>query len=242
MSVDEFANAGNSNGNDMTVGARAWPSPLPGIDVWSVALTQPVIAVEALYRHLSAAEHARAARFGMPELRSRYIVGRATLRQLLGARLGCEPAHVDIRRERRGRPFAHDANGLDFNVSHTGNVGVFAFGTGVRIGIDVEHQARTLNLAGVARKFMSRSERDVLAQLDEDARRLALLRLWTCKEAMSKATGDALSAPFREINVIREGHLHLGGGPPPYTPADWQLAAVDGPADHLITVAQWTGR
>ena len=70
-----------------------------------------------------------------------------------------------------------------------------------RIGVDLERRDRTLNVEGVARKFMTPREQAALAVLEPDARRRALLRLWTCKEAMSKATGDALSAPFRRIDV-----------------------------------------
>jgi phosphopantetheinyl transferase len=52
----------------------------------------------------------------------------------------------------------------------------------------------------LARKFLTAGERSAIAALDDDARRRAFLRLWTCKEAMSRrpATG---SAPFREIGI-----------------------------------------
>ena len=65
---------------------------------------------------------------------------------------------------------------------------------GARVGVDVEHAGRAVNADGLARKFLCERERAALAPLDADARRGRFLRLWTCKEAMSKATGDALSA------------------------------------------------
>jgi phosphopantetheinyl transferase len=68
-----------------------------------------------------------------------------------------------------------------------------------------------------------------------------LLRLWTCKEAMSKATGDALSAPFQRIGIEAADVLRSVEGPPPYTPADWRLVAVDAPPDYFATVALWRG-
>ena len=88
-------------------------------------LARPAAEIRALAATLSPAERARSARFGRPELRDRYIVGRATLRILLGTRLGRAPADVEIGRGVRGRPYAADAAGLDFNVSHTEGVALF---------------------------------------------------------------------------------------------------------------------
>jgi hypothetical protein len=56
---------------------------------------------------------------------------------------------------------------------------------------------------------------------------------------MSKATGDALSAPFRRLEVSQSDGLALAAGPAPYTPADWALHAVDMPDGFLATVAVW---
>ena len=110
---------------------------------------------------------------------------------------------------------------------------------GMRIAVDVEHSQRRVNDDGLSRKFLSEREREALAPLAAEARRRGFLRLWTCKEAMSKATGDALAAPFRQLDVSRNGGLALVAGPPPYHPADWTLHALDMPDEFLATVALW---
>jgi phosphopantetheinyl transferase len=69
-----------------------------------------------------------------------------------------------------------------------------------------------------------------------------VLRLWTCKEAMSKATGDGLAAPFRALDVSNEGPPRVRDGPAPYRPADWQLHALEAPAGYLATLALWLVR
>jgi len=216
----------------------ALPSPHPGLDAWACELARSAGDIAALATVLSPEEHRRAARFGRPELRDRYIVGRATLRVLLGAKLALLPRSVVITRGKRGRPFVPNANGLDFNVSHTSGMALIATITQRRIGVDIEHGERQVNVAGVARKFMSAPEQSHLRALDEDAKRRALLRLWTCKEAMSKATGDALSAPFRKLDVATDT-LRLVDGPAPYEPAHWQLLALDVPGGYLATAAIW---
>jgi 4'-phosphopantetheinyl transferase len=224
-----------------TSAVTALAAPAPGVAAWMCSLTRPPEEIAILARLLSPAESARAARFGLASLRDRYVVGRATLRMLLGERLGVAPERIEIARGRRGRPFVADGDGLDFNVSHTGDVALFGITQQQRIGVDVERRDRSLNVDGVARKFMTAAEQAALAALAPDERRRTLLRLWTCKEAMSKATGDALSAPFRHIGIDTGPPLRGVEGPPPYAPADWRLVAVGTPAEYLATVALWRG-
>lgn len=217
----------------------ALDAPAPGVAAWSCELARTAADVALLARTLSDAEHARAARFGRPDLRDRYVVGRATLRAILGEALGVAPARVAILRGRRGRPMV-DGGEVDFNVSHTEGTAIFGLTRGARIGVDIEHRDRGLNVDGVARKFMSAREQAMLATLAGDDRRQALLKLWTCKEAMSKATGDALSAPFRKLDVVLEpAPPALADGPAPYDPAIWRLHSLAVPGGYLATVALW---
>ncbi len=221
---------------------RPLPSPAPGIDVWTCALTASPDALARLAAVLAPAERARAARFGAAALRDRYVVGRGMLRHVLGTRLALPPQHVDIRRGPRGRPYVAGVAGLDFNISHTGGFALIGMASAGRIGVDVEHESRVLNVAGVARKFMAASEQAMLETLDPDTRRRTLLRIWTCKEAMSKATGEALSAPFRRIAIALDGaDARVDTGPPPYEPRSWTLYAMRAPGDHLATIALWQG-
>jgi 4'-phosphopantetheinyl transferase len=187
---------------------------------------------------LSEPELARARRFGRTDLRDRYVVGRATLRAILGAALDVDPSRVTIVRGQRGRPMVEGGQ-LDFNVSHTLATAIFAVTRGARVGIDIEHRDRALNVDGVARKFMSPGEQAMLEGLAGDLRRHTLLRLWTCKEAMSKATGDALGAPFRKLDVVLEPAPRLRDGPQPYEPSRWRLLPVDISGGYLATVALW---
>ncbi len=222
-------------------GALAVPTPVTGLDLWSCALARSDGEVRDLAQLLSPAESARAARFGNDLLRNRYIVGRATLRLLLGRRLAVDPVQVPIKQGARGRPYVADADGLDFNVAHTDGFALIGMTRDRRIGVDIEHADRQVNVDGVARKFMSGNEREALALLTPDGRRRALLRLWTCKEAMSKATGDALSAPFREIDIATNARHQLVAGPSPYSPGAWELHAMTLPGAYFATVALWQG-
>jgi 4'-phosphopantetheinyl transferase len=219
-----------------------WETPQPivapdGVDLWIGRLDHGDEARALFASWLSDSERARAARFGTTALRERYIVGRGQLRYVLGRTLGIPPASVSIVRGRRGRPMI-DGSALDFNVSHTTGALLIGLVRNIRIGVDIERADREINTAGIARKFLSAAERNQLPA-DDDGARLRVLRLWTCKEAMSKATGDALSAPFRALVVEVDPALRLADGPPPYTPERWSLEAAAVPSDYLATVALW---
>ena len=56
---------------------------------------------------------------------------------------------------------------------------------------------------------------------------------------MSKATGDGLLAPFRDIDVDLTAAPRLVSGPAPYRPPAWTLIAAPVPEDHFATVALW---
>ena len=245
------AGAGFEQGGDLSLdenracGNAAWPrvdalpSSVPGTNLWWCTLDATADEIATWRMVLSDAERMRASRFGMPFLRARYVVGRTALRTVLARALGMAPSEVPIERGLRGRPRLRSDVGLDFNVSHTAGVALIGTTDAGRIGVDVERRDRPINVGGIARKFLTDSERADIASMDADAARRAVLTLWTCKEAMSKATGDALSAPFARIDVDCLHGRRVRDGPDPYRPADWTLDAADVPLDHIATVALW---
>ena len=246
VSVDDFPHPRNLDSARAARIGIALPRIAAGVALWWVALERPASEVAQLALTLSAEEIARAQRFGTEPLRQRWITGRASLRMLLGETLAVSPSEVALARGRRGRPLlAGRAAAIDFNVSHTRGMALIgiadALPAGMRIGVDVEHGERHVNVDGLARKVLTERERDALAPLAPDERRRGFLRLWTCKEAMSKATGDALSAPFRQLDVDTRNGLLLAAGPPPYVPKDWRLHPVAMPDGFLATVAFWQG-
>lgn len=218
----------------------------PGVTLWWCGLVRPPDELARLRRWLSAAESARAARFGTDGLRDRWIVGRASLRHLLGEALDVAPAAVAIVRGTRGRPeLADRASGIDFNVSHTHDVALFAIARsanlGTRVGVDVERADRNVGADRLARKFLTDREQSTLAVLQPGARQQLFLRYWTYKEAMSKATADGLVAPFRKLDVELGESPRLGAGPSPYVPEHWSLHRVAMPDGWFAALALWHG-
>lgn len=259
VSVDDFPQPGNADSSKDRRASTPYglentlqlPSVGNGISLWWTPLERPRDVVLELAELLSSEERMRAQRFGTESLRSRWIVGRSTLRTLLGQALGIPPSAVTLARGRRGRPQLAAPTGdlaagvaLDFNVSHTRGMALIGIATNLpaalRIGVDVEHGERLVNADGLSRKFLSPREQATLGPMTQDQRRREFLRLWTCKEAMSKATGDALSAPFRHLDIATSADgAALIAGPSPYLPANWTLHDAAAPDGFIATVAEW---
>ena len=170
-------------------------------------------AAGALARSLSAAERERAGRFRFERDRRRFIVARARLRELLGARLGVPPAAVELACGNNGKPAlagrcAHAR--WRFNVSHCDDLAVYAFSRSREVGIDVE-AIRPLPAADAiaAQVFSPRESEAYLAAAPRD-RPLAFFRCWTRKEAFVKALGVGLSARLDALDVS-EGRLGENG-------------------------------
>jgi 4'-phosphopantetheinyl transferase len=218
----------------MTYAPRELPAVADGLTLWWCGLEAPADAARDLAAALSPAE----------AMRHRWIVGRVALRTVLGGVLGIEPAAVPIVRGVRGRPeLQGGGTGLDFNVSHTDGfalIGVLQTpGRSQRLGVDVERRDRQVGVDRLSRRVLAPEEQHALADLPPDERRQRFLRYWTCKEAMSKATGDGLIAPFREIHVEPGALPRVVAGPRAYAPAAWSLHAAPVPSDHFATVALW---
>jgi len=237
LTLDE--NDAGSNAAAQLPRVQPLSSPTPECALWWCTLHADAAQLEACTNILSPAERARAARFGHPQLRDRYTIGRAALRKLLGQLLAVAPSDVPIVRGPRGRPqFDTDAS-LDFNVSHTGDAALIGCSRDARIGVDIERADRGINVAGIARKFLTAREREALPAQDADTARRSVLTLWTCKEAMSKATGDALTAPFAALDIDLRDGPRLRAGPGKYRPAAWSLHRADAPDGYIATVALW---
>ncbi len=241
MRLSEFDDCRNRDG---PLQPRAVATPAAGLSLWLCPLVAAATQLERLAATLSDAERQRAARFGTAELRSRYIVGRATLRSLLAAAMGRNAADVPLRRGSRGRPELDLPDPpLDFNVAHTRDVALIGFlrvGGRARVGVDIEHLDRQLGADRLARRYLTERERERFERLDADARRQRFIELWTCKEAISKATGAGLSAPMGKIGIELDDGPRLASGPPPYSPPDWELWPVRDIGGYVATAAIWT--
>lgn len=161
---------------------------------------------------LSWDEKDRASRYLTEESQLEFIYGRSILRQLIGVWLGAEPATLIFGYGPEGKPFLqspHTVESLQFNLSHSNGRFVIALCEGRRVGVDIERIRYEMDWLVVARRYYSSDELSYLLSIPEEQRASAFFRMWTCKEAFLKATGQGLIDHMAGIQV----RLHSGLDP-----------------------------
>jgi 4'-phosphopantetheinyl transferase len=179
----------------------------PDVEIVSVRLDVPADVCAGFWHLLSRDEQQRAERFRFVEHRQRYVVARASLRQLLAERLRIAPWEVELVANDYGKPSlasVHGSAGLDFNLSHSEALAVYAFTTGSSVGVDVELIRHVPDADDLADSFFSPGEAAALRAISPDRRSLAFLACWTRKEAFIKAVGFGLSIPLDAFDVTIE--------------------------------------
>lgn len=88
-------------------------------------------------------------------------------------------------------------------MSHSGSVVAVAIREGDEpLGVDVEAVSDAAGkLLEVAPDVLAAEERDAIDRLPHGERVAGLLRFWTRKEAVLKATGDGLRLPMRDLVI-----------------------------------------
>lgn len=138
-----------------------------------------------LLPRLAPPEQARYRSFGAERRRVGWLAGRALLLAALEQALGrVDPAALATAPEGGVR---YAAARLHLNLSHGGDWLAAAI-AGTPVGVDVE-EPRPRALVGEAARLFCPAEAAALASLPETERRVQFYRLWTLKEAASKAAG-----------------------------------------------------
>jgi phosphopantetheinyl transferase len=91
-----------------------------------------------------------------------------------------------------GKPVVVSVGELEFNLSHSHELAVYAFSMGRPVGVDVEYVRRELDCLGLARRFFPPQERVRLEAVRPELLTRAFLACWTRREALLKATGEGL--------------------------------------------------
>lgn len=199
----------------------ALPTPTE-VHVWIARLDLPSADLAGLTAATSRAERAQAARFWRREDGDRYLSSHGMLRLILAAYLACDPLSLQFTLGEHGKPALEDRS-LDFNLSHSGDMALIAIARNRRVGVDVEQLRLTMpGFDDVAGRVCTPDEMARLASLAQPERTHAFLRLWTRKEALSKATGEGIQGVMRGV---------------PSDTGRWTVQELNLPAGYVASVA-----
>ena len=160
------------------------------VQVW----VAPLEVTDARYADLAstlALEERRRADDLPPVLARRFVVARGILRDLLSGFTGTPAQKLKFEYGSAGKPSLanHDIN---FNISHSAELGLFAFAPDRAVGVDVENERPVRRLLDVAQRFMSEDEVRTLAATDPEQRDASFLKSWVVREARLKAEGKSV--------------------------------------------------
>lgn len=226
------------------------------IELHRIPVNQPEPVVGRLLRVLSPDEQHRAGRYQFARDRAHFIVARAALRSILGARLGLPPERVRFRYGANGKPALADCRAgdqLHFNLSDSGDWAVLGLTEAGDLGVDIEALRPIPEIASISDRFFSPAEDAWLRSLPLHEQPWAFHRIWTCKEAYIKATGAGLAADTRSFTfdfAEKPARLtHVEGAPDEparwtiteFTPAPAFAGAIcaPGPGPWQISLRDW---
>jgi 4'-phosphopantetheinyl transferase len=188
------------------------------IHIWRIRLDLADRQLRNLAQNLTAEERVRAERFYFGKDSARFIAARGTLKAILGCYIEKDPREIRFIYSQRGKPSLHPAenrSGIQFNISHSGDLALIVFTRNRNIGIDLERIRSDIDIDLISGRYFSAGEAAVLRTFPYIQRMDAFFALWTCKEAFVKATGEGLSVPFDEIEMsgmIYESRLFMQQG------------------------------
>lgn len=120
---------------------------------------------------------------------------------------------------------------LRFNLAHTSGLVMCAVSRAGEIGVDAEETSRTIDVAQMARHFLSRREQAIIEGLSGNERRERLFEQWVVREAYFKGRGTGIAlAPERFTIEFDENGQPLPVG-------TWHFFVTRPSATHIAALA-----
>lgn len=157
------------------------------VELWTISLAREYP------NHLSEDEMARADRFRFEKDRARWVRARSALRMILSRYANDDPGNLIFTYGPQGKPSLKFSR-VPFNLSHAGDWAMIAVTRSASVGVDIESIRPNVDMAALLRRL---GETDLAGTLPE------LFRVWTRREARSKAAGGTLwDKPADDVRAI----------------------------------------
>ncbi len=180
------------------------PLEYDSIHLWTIPLDDTSRTLEEYQSILSTSEREQGNRFTYPELKKRYILAHARMREILAKYINLEPKNIVFRINQYNKPFLVDRPGqpeINFNLSHSHNLALLGIASRRSIGVDVEWVKPLNDYMKIARRYFSPIEHTAIVQQKSDRSLLAFYQLWAGKESIIKARGHGMQLPLNQFNL-----------------------------------------
>lgn len=174
------------------------------IDVFAFSLAASGDDLDLWWSMLSPEERAQANRFVRTADCRAYVVAHGVLRRLLSDYCRLPPGALRFVRKSGGKPELAPSSCADpvtFNLSHSADAAIVALGRGPDVGVDLERERDRLEVAELAARFLTASERREIVAAPQALRVSGFLRVWVAKEAVTKAHGGGLALGLDTFSV-----------------------------------------
>lgn len=187
---------------------------------WEIPVAFPVLAADEVHiwlaklanhqelirlqDYLTEEEKKRCQKYRSEKVRQRFTCSRAVLKYLLGGYLKAAPTKLQIASGEHGKPFLANHSQtptFHFNLSHSGDLLIYAFTTINVTGIDIEQIHPVKEMDTIITRFFSAQESLSLLNLTPSHREEAFFYTWTRKESLIKANGKGFSIPLNSFSV-----------------------------------------
>jgi 4'-phosphopantetheinyl transferase len=165
------------------------------VHVWTSRLGEGPPADLAV---LSAEERARGERIRVPGGCEQWLTARARLRAILARYADVPAAAVELVAGEHGKPRLGSADGagteLEFNLSHSDELALYAVARGRAVGIDTERVRGDLDFVALARRALDPETVEELERAPVGDRPAQFAAAWARHEARLKCLGVGLGA------------------------------------------------
>lgn len=208
------------------------------VHIWQADLTQTE-QVDYFNNLLSPDEQQRAAQLVFPVNRDQFIIGRGILRCILARYLNCTAQEIKFEYGEYGKPtIVFPETELQFNLSHTSQLALYAISLAKPVGIDIEEVNSRVDAASIAQRYFAASEYEELQNLSDDTRLEGFFNVWTRKEAIVKALGAGLFTELKQLEVgLTASRPHKLPQVSSLSDMDWSLINLQVPSGNVATLA-----
>ncbi|WP_415947156.1 4'-phosphopantetheinyl transferase family protein [Streptomyces sp. KLOTTS4A1] len=173
-----------------------------------------------------------------PTLRHRFVASRLAVKYTAAAALDTDPGGLDLSYRIGGRPYLRGLDQIDVSLTHAEDLIAVGVSRNGRIGVDTEPLGRGLDFRLLSPHLCTPAELRAFEALPAEARDAEMLRLWTLKEAYSKALGQGLRMGFTEFGFSVDGaRLLAPDGTPAAGQGEWTFATHRALDRYLLSVA-----